>query len=75
MEVKVSSYNDFLNVVDSLLSGTVFDITYDWCTAQGLKLTPNTAKSWGRKFVTDYVNHNCSLTGNGTDKHNTYRKK
>lgn len=70
----MSSYNDFLQVVDSLLKGTSFAVTYDWCKNQGLNLTPNMAKSWGKRFSTDYMYHNTVSRGKGSDNHHLYEK-
>ena len=70
----MSTYNDFLNAVSSLKPTTIFAITYDWCTSQGLNLTPSMAKSWGRKFATDYLKYNTKCLGRGTDNHKMYEK-
>ena len=70
----MSTYQDFLNVVDALPSQTVFAVTYDWCTSQGLTLQPNTAKSWGKSFANDYSSHNTIAKGCGTDNHRLYKK-
>ena len=70
----MSTYKDFLNVVDVLPSQTVFAVTYDWCVSQGLILQPNTAKSWGKLFAKDCSNHNTILKAIGTDRHKLYKK-
>ncbi len=56
----MSTYQDFLNVVSGLNSGTVFAITTKWCTAHGLIVTPNMMKSWGIKFRSNYSKYGCS---------------
>ena len=70
----MSSYNDFLLVVDSLPKSTSFAVTYDWCSSKGLILTPDLAKSWGRQFAVDYVSHNTLSCGKGSDNHHLYQK-
>ncbi len=70
----MSSYNDFLKVVSNLPANTYFAVTYDWCVNYGLKLVPATAKRWGKNFVKDYANYDCTRLGVGTDSHNFYKK-
>jgi len=70
----MSTYQDFLNVVDALSADTVFAVTYDWCTSQGLTLQPNTAKSWGKSFANDYSSHKTIFEGRGSDNHKLYKK-
>ena len=70
----MSSYNDFLKVVSNLSSNTYFAVTYDWCINNGLTLTPAMARIWGKNFVKDYMNYNCTRLEVGTDSHNFYKK-
>lgn len=46
----MSNFNDLINVVNTLPTGTQVKIQYDWCTAHGLNVTPNMMKSWGQLF-------------------------
>ena len=71
----MSTYQDFLNVVNGLPSGTVFEITVEWCTANGLSVNANLVKSFGHDFAADYARHGCSLNQIGTDNHHSYTKK
>ena len=70
----MSNYNDFLKVVAGLSSGTVFEITADWCAAHGLHVDSNIVKSWGHYFADDYSKYNCVYNGTGTDNHRSYKK-
>ena len=70
----MSNYNDFLNVVSKLQSGTTFEITVEWCTAQGLTVNQNIVKSWGHSFANDYSKYGCSCNGTGSDNHHNYTK-
>lgn len=70
----MSSYNDFLQVVDFLPKATSFAVTYDWCSSKGLILTPDLAKSWGRRFAAEYTVHNTISRGKGSDNHYLYEK-
>ena len=70
----MSTFNDFLAVVNGLPSGTVFSVTCDWCVAQGLQLTPGMAISWGRSFAQCYSSYNTTCVSTGTDNHRNYKK-
>lgn len=70
----MSTYQDFLAVVAQLKPGTVFNVTYDWCTAKGLNLTANMAKSWGQQFAKDFSHHTVRLLNVGSDNLHGYEK-
>lgn len=70
----MSTYQDFLAVVTQLKTGTVFNVTYDWCTAKGLTLTTNIAKSWGQQFANDYPHYKVRLLNVGSDNLHCYEK-
>lgn len=56
----MSTYDDFITVVNGLPSDTQFAVTCKWCTKQGLLLTPNMARSWGKQFAKEHGLHNVS---------------
>ncbi len=56
----MSTYKDFLSVIDGLTSGTTITITQEWCTNYGLIVDANMMKSWGIKFSKDFSLHGCS---------------
>lgn len=70
----MSTYEDLLRVIDGLPSGTVFNITEDWCVAQGLQVTSGLAKKFGRNFAPEYMKHNCKCNGKGSDNLHGYTK-
>ncbi len=55
----MSTFQDLLNIIQSLPANTFFSITYAWCTSNKLNVTPNMMKSWGLKFARCYRQNNC----------------
>ena len=55
----MSTFQDLMNVITNLPTGTVFSITVSWCTSQGLCVNPNMMKSWGLEFAKCFSNCNC----------------
>lgn len=55
----VSTYQDFITVIDGLPSGTKITVSKEWCENHGLMVDEAMVKSWGRNFARDYINHNC----------------
>lgn len=70
----MSTFNNFLSVVNGLPSGTAFMVTYHWCVSQGLTLTPSIAKIWGKSFAQCYSQYNTIYLGKGTNNLRNYRK-
>ena len=55
----MSTFQDFLNTVNGLASGSIITITKDWCTNHGLTVTANMMKGWGIQFSKVYASNNC----------------
>ncbi|GEM_PF-2337631 len=47
----MSSFNDFISIVNSLPSGSEVIVNFDWCTINGLTVTANMMKGWGQSFA------------------------
>ncbi len=67
-------YNQLINLINSLSSGTSFSITQDWLNDNGINATANDAISLGKQFANDYSNNNCSLISKGSNNLKMYKK-
>ena len=68
-------YNSFINTVQKLPFGTVFEITTDWLNANGISgATPSDAIAIGKKFSKEYLSFGCKSNGTGSDNHHSYTK-
>ena len=67
-------FNQLINSINNLPSGTNFSITQDWLNANGINATANDAISLGKQFAKVYSNYNCSLVSKGSDNLKMYKK-
>ncbi len=55
----MSTFQDFLDIINGLASGSIITIKKDWCTNHGLTVTANMMKGWGIQFSKVYSSYNC----------------
>lgn len=77
---QINLYNQLIQVIGLLPSSgnfqvkILFEITEDWCRAQGISATGVDVKVLGKEFINDYKNYGCDLANEGTDEHHLYIK-